>query len=80
MNLNNGQTFRVYECGSDGPVCFFLHGGGFSALSWAVLSVSYCYHNEFLSTCAVFLISFQVIICMQRVVIISMIKLVPSVH
>ena len=34
------QTFRVYETGKEGPVCFFLHGGGFSALSWAVLSVS----------------------------------------
>ncbi|KAK2159278.1 hypothetical protein LSH36_155g03001 [Paralvinella palmiformis] len=32
------QTFRIYEIGSDGPICFFLHGGGFSALSWAVLS------------------------------------------
>lgn len=32
------DTFRVYESGSSGPVCFFLHGGGFSALSWAVLS------------------------------------------
>ena len=33
------QKFRVYESGEDGPVCFFIHGGGFSALSWAVLSV-----------------------------------------
>ena len=40
--LNPGQTFRVYECGTEGPVLFFLHGGGFSALSWALLSVSYC--------------------------------------
>lgn len=34
------QTFRVYESGMSGPVCFFLHGGGYSGLSWAVLSVS----------------------------------------
>lgn len=33
-----GDTFRVYECGQEGPVLFFLHGGGFSALSWALLS------------------------------------------
>lgn len=32
------STFRVYECGTEGPVIFFLHGGGFSALSWALLS------------------------------------------
>ncbi len=35
------QKFRVYQSGTEGPVCFFLHGGGFSALSWAVLSVSF---------------------------------------
>ncbi|ESO07941.1 hypothetical protein HELRODRAFT_75640, partial [Helobdella robusta] len=34
------DIFRVYLSGSSGPVCFFLHGGGFSALSWAVLSVN----------------------------------------
>ncbi|KAH9512722.1 Protein phosphatase methylesterase 1 [Bulinus truncatus] len=33
-----GDTFRVYEKGTEGPVLFFLHGGGFSALSWALLS------------------------------------------
>ncbi|XP_071086789.1 protein phosphatase methylesterase 1-like isoform X3 [Haliotis cracherodii] len=33
-----GNSFRVYECGSEGPVLLLLHGGGFSALSWAVLS------------------------------------------
>ncbi|CAL1543005.1 unnamed protein product [Lymnaea stagnalis] len=33
-----GDTFRVYERGSEGPVLLFLHGGGFSALSWALLS------------------------------------------
>ncbi|XP_071126223.1 protein phosphatase methylesterase 1-like [Mytilus edulis] len=33
-----GNTFRVYECGKEGPVLLFLHGGGFSALSWALVS------------------------------------------
>ena len=33
-----GDTFRVYECGTEGPVLLFLHGGGFSALSWSLLS------------------------------------------
>jgi len=36
------DIFRVYECGSSGPVCFFLHGGGFSGLSWAILSKTLC--------------------------------------
>jgi len=40
------QTFRVYECGTEGPVVLFLHGGGYSALSWAVLSVGYLYINS----------------------------------
>ena len=40
VNSASLQTFHVYESGSTGPVCFCLHGGGFSALSWAVLSVS----------------------------------------
>ena len=35
------QIFRVYECGTEGPVLLFLHGGGFSALSWSLLSVSF---------------------------------------
>ncbi|RUS79279.1 hypothetical protein EGW08_012966, partial [Elysia chlorotica] len=34
----SGDSFRVYERGSVGPVLLFLHGGGFSALSWALLS------------------------------------------
>lgn len=32
------NTFRVYESGTEGPVLLFLHGGGFSALSWAALT------------------------------------------
>jgi protein phosphatase methylesterase 1 len=34
------QSFRVYLKGSAGPVLLLLHGGGHSALSWAVFSVS----------------------------------------
>ncbi|GFO14488.1 protein phosphatase methylesterase 1 [Plakobranchus ocellatus] len=34
----SGDSFCAYECGKEGPVLFFLHGGGFSALSWALLS------------------------------------------
>lgn len=33
-------TFRIYRRGVEGPLLFFLHGGGFSALTWSVLSVS----------------------------------------
>ena len=40
--LNCTKSFRVYSSGTSGPVCFLLHGGGFSALSWAVLSVITC--------------------------------------
>lgn len=34
------HSFRIYCSGSDGPVLFLLHGGGHSALSWAVFTVS----------------------------------------
>ncbi|XP_060576401.1 protein phosphatase methylesterase 1-like [Ruditapes philippinarum] len=38
LNVQVGENvFRVYECGTEGPVLLFLHGGGFSALSWAAL-------------------------------------------
>uniref|UniRef100_A0A1B6LZA5 Protein phosphatase methylesterase 1 n=1 Tax=Graphocephala atropunctata TaxID=36148 RepID=A0A1B6LZA5_9HEMI len=32
------DTFRVYSIGEVGPVLVLLHGGGFSALTWSVLS------------------------------------------
>jgi protein phosphatase methylesterase 1 len=35
---DQNNHFRVYIKGNEGPVIFFLHGGGFSGLSWAVLS------------------------------------------
>ena len=33
------QKFRVYKSGSSGPLLLLLHGGGHSALSWAVFTV-----------------------------------------
>lgn len=38
--FNYSYTFRVYKSGSEGPVLLLLHGGGHSALSWAVFTVS----------------------------------------
>lgn len=42
VQVGEYSTFRVYECGTEGPVIFFLHGGGYSALSWALLSSHLC--------------------------------------
>lgn len=36
----NMNIFRIYCSGSHGPVLLLLHGGGHSALSWAVFTVS----------------------------------------
>ncbi|XP_067889463.1 protein phosphatase methylesterase 1 isoform X1 [Heterodontus francisci] len=39
--ITNGtyeESFRIYKSGSDGPVLLLLHGGGHSALSWAVFT------------------------------------------
>lgn len=38
VQLENGNQFRVYIKGDTGPVFLFLHGGGFSGLSWSILS------------------------------------------
>lgn len=39
LNLSDrGGAFRVYQAGSQGPVVFFLHGGGYSGLTWALLA------------------------------------------
>ncbi|XP_044146791.1 protein phosphatase methylesterase 1 [Bufo gargarizans] len=32
------DSFRIYKSGSEGPVLLLLHGGGHSALSWAVFT------------------------------------------
>ncbi|KAE8628036.1 hypothetical protein XENTR_v10007279 [Xenopus tropicalis] len=34
------DSFRVYRSGSEGPVLLLLHGGGHSALSWAVFTTA----------------------------------------
>lgn len=39
IELESG-TFRIYRRGVEGPLLFFIHGGGFSALTWAVLSAT----------------------------------------
>uniref|UniRef100_A0A8B9JV96 Protein phosphatase methylesterase 1 n=1 Tax=Astyanax mexicanus TaxID=7994 RepID=A0A8B9JV96_ASTMX len=36
------HTFRIYSSGSHGPVLLLLHGGGHSALSWAVFTGVIC--------------------------------------
>merc|ERR1712168_246950 len=40
VKINDATTFRVYTRGTTGPVLLLLHGGGFSALSWACFSAS----------------------------------------
>nr|SVE80774.1 EOG090X07NZ [Daphnia magna] len=34
----DGDSFQVYRRGSSGPLLVLLHGGGFSALSWALFA------------------------------------------
>ncbi|XP_069574092.1 protein phosphatase methylesterase 1-like [Brachyistius frenatus] len=34
------DSFRIYKAGSDGPLLVLLHGGGHSALSWAVFTTA----------------------------------------
>ncbi|KAJ8882960.1 hypothetical protein PR048_014799 [Dryococelus australis] len=38
--VNEADSFRIYKSGSSGPVLVLLHGGGFSALTWALFSAS----------------------------------------
>lgn len=35
-----GNTFRSYFLGNEGPVLVLLHGGGLSALGWSLFAVS----------------------------------------
>ncbi|KAF4077408.1 hypothetical protein AMELA_G00207930 [Ameiurus melas] len=41
-SLTPVHTFRIYSSGSQGPVLLLLHGGGHSALSWAVFTGVIC--------------------------------------
>ncbi|XP_056141394.1 protein phosphatase methylesterase 1 [Lampris incognitus] len=41
-NDNGKDVFRIYSSGSHGPVLLLLHGGGHSALSWAVFTSVIC--------------------------------------
>lgn len=40
LSAEYNKIFRVYHAGTDGPLLLLLHGGGHSALSWAVFTVS----------------------------------------
>jgi hypothetical protein len=31
-------TFRVYTAGSEGPVVFCIHGGGYTGLTWSLMA------------------------------------------
>jgi protein phosphatase methylesterase 1 len=37
VETEDENKFRVYVKGNSGPAFLFLHGGGFSGLSWALL-------------------------------------------
>lgn len=39
ISLTCLHVFRIYCSGTHGPVLLLLHGGGHSALSWAVFTV-----------------------------------------
>ncbi|GIY81906.1 hypothetical protein CDAR_43352 [Caerostris darwini] len=40
VKISDGSTFRVYLKGSSGPLLLLLHGGGYSGLSWSLLSTT----------------------------------------
>lgn len=40
IKVSDGNIFRVYLKGTAGPLLFLLHGGGYSGLSWSLLSAS----------------------------------------
>nr|CAG4647975.1 EOG090X07NZ [Moina brachiata]SVE93060.1 EOG090X07NZ [Moina brachiata] len=55
VNVNETDSFRVYKRGDAGPLLVVLHGGGFSALTWALFSE--CIEN--LVTCQVLAIDMR---------------------
>ncbi|XP_050724249.1 protein phosphatase methylesterase 1-like isoform X2 [Eriocheir sinensis] len=38
VTLEDGDVFRVYQRGSEGPLLVLLHGGGYSALTWSLFA------------------------------------------
>ncbi|KFM80894.1 Protein phosphatase methylesterase 1, partial [Stegodyphus mimosarum] len=40
VKISDGSTFRVYLKGSSGPLLLLLHGGGYSGLSWSLLTAN----------------------------------------
>ncbi|CAI5743500.1 unnamed protein product [Peronospora destructor] len=36
--LSNGDTFRVYRAGSQGPHVILLHGGGYTSMTWCLVT------------------------------------------
>ncbi|KAF8783308.1 Protein phosphatase methylesterase 1 like protein [Argiope bruennichi] len=40
VTISDGNSFRVYLKGSSGPLLLLLHGGGYSGLSWSLLSAT----------------------------------------
>ncbi|KAL5012268.1 hypothetical protein ScPMuIL_010819 [Solemya velum] len=40
VRVSENNVFKLYDCGSEGPVLFLLHGGGYSGLTWACMSAA----------------------------------------
>ncbi|KAG2899092.1 hypothetical protein PC116_g16928 [Phytophthora cactorum] len=38
LELHNGDTFRVYRAGSQGPHVVLLHGGGYTSMTWCLVT------------------------------------------
>jgi len=38
LQIDENNKFNLYETGSSGPIILLLHGGGFSGLTWALMS------------------------------------------
>lgn len=47
----DGDSFQVYRRGSSGPLLVLLHGGGFSALSWALFAVIILFTQKYFIYC-----------------------------
>jgi len=38
--ISEGNVFRVYRTGTNGPLLVLLHGGGYSGLTWALMAMN----------------------------------------